>query len=278
MKMRCRLKARIIRALRVAAAAALLISLTSLPASGLPASGSPASVALASVAPDPGTAEPSRGGTDIAGGETVSIAEAPFAVQIAYDTAGTRVACTGSQISASWVITARHCDSASLHSVRLDTPYLGAGGVVRTIAARYPSPAGDVLLLKLSSPHPGIYAGMSRTFPAAGSAARVFGWGDETEGAGAMSVQVKAAGVEVSGQGSDAFGGLSVRTQSRTGHPLAGDSGGPLMVGGKLVGVLSTSSVLPGGVPSSFTGFYNDHAAISRHLGWITVVTGVGAG
>jgi hypothetical protein len=58
---------------------------------------------------------------------------------------------------------------------------------------------------------------------------------------------------------------------------LAGDSGGPLIVGGKLVGVLSTSSVLPRGAPSSFTGFYNDHAAVSRHLGWITLVTGVGA-
>jgi hypothetical protein len=262
MKMRCRLKARILRALRVMAAALLLLSLTALPASGTP---------------DPGAAGPSRGGTDIAGGETVSIAEAPFAVQIAYDTAGTRVACTGSQISASWVITARHCDSASLHSVRLDTPSLGAGGVVRTIAARYPSPVGDVLLLKLSTPHSGTYAGLSRTFPAAGSDARVFGWGDEAEGAGVMSPQVKAAGVKVSGRGSDAFGGLSVRTQSQTGHPLAGDSGGPLIVGGKLVGVLSTSSVLPRGAPSSFTGFYNDHAAVSRHLGWITLVTGVGA-
>lgn len=203
------------------------------------------------------------------------MADAPFAVQVAYDAEGTRVGCTGSQISAVWVITARHCDSARLQAVRLGTPYLGVGGSVRTVEARYPSPAGDVLLLKLSTPHPGQYATLSRTFPAPGSAARVFGWGDQAEGSGAMSFQLKTAGVTVAGQGSDAFGGLSVRTQSRTGHPLSGDSGGPLIVAGKLVGVLSTSSILPGGNTSGFAGLYNDHAAVSRHLGWIAVVTGV---
>ncbi|WP_235347447.1 S1 family peptidase [Arthrobacter sp. SPG23] len=268
--MRCRLKFQGRRAPRVIFAVALLLGLPSAPAFGSPVPGPPASTFPASGPQDPGPAA-----TDIAGGEAVAISDAPFAVQIAYDAAGARVGCAGSQISAEWVIAARHCDSARLQSVRLGTPYLGVGGTVRTVAARYPSPAGDVLLLKLSAPHAGQYASLSRNFPARGSAGRVFGWGDQAEGSGAMSFQIKAAGVTVSGQGSDAVGGLSVRTQSRTGHPLSGDSGGPLVVAGKLVGVLSTSSVLPGGNPSGFAGLYNDHAALSRHLGWIAVITGV---
>ncbi|MBP1134500.1 hypothetical protein JOE31_000732 [Arthrobacter sp. PvP023] len=268
--MRCRLSFQGRRTLRVMFAVALLIALPLAPAFG---SRAPASPAPASPVSDP--PEPGPGGTNIAGGEAVAMSDAPFAAQIAYDTAGTRVGCTGSQISAEWVITARHCDSARLQSVRLGTPYLGAGGSVRTVAARYPSTAGDVLLLKLSTPYPGQYASLSRTTPAPGSDARAFGWGDQAEGSGAMSFQLKAAGATVAGQGSDAFGGLSVRTRSRTGHPLSGDSGGPLIVGGKLVGVLSTSSVLPGGNPSGFAGLYNDHAAVSRHLGWIAVITGV---
>lgn len=265
-KMRSRLKDQDRRASRVTAAVALLIALLIVLLVAPPAP------ALASGTPDPGAA-----GTDIAGGEAVAISEAPFAVQVAYDSAGTSVRCTGSQISAVWVITARHCDSASLRSVRLGTPYLGAGGTVRAVAARYASPDGDVLLLKLSAPHRGSFAGLSRTIPSAGSAARVFGWGDQAEGSGDMSFRIKAASVAVRGQGSDAFGGPSVRTQSRTGHPLSGDSGGPLIVGGKLAGVLSTSSVLPAGSPPSFTAFYNDHAAIARHLDWIADITGVRA-
>ncbi|MDV8148838.1 S1 family peptidase [Arthrobacter sp. B10-11] len=260
--MRSRLKGRGRRAWRVIAVAVLLVSMLFAPS-------------IPGFAADP--AGPGPVETDIAGGEAAAASEAPFAVQIAYDSAGISVRCTGSQISAAWVVTARHCDSASLRSVRLGTPHLGAGGTVRSVAARYASPDGDVLLLKLSVPHAGSYAGLSRTIPSPGTAARVFGWGDQSEGSGAMSSRVKAASVAVWGPGSDAFGGPSVRTQSRTGHPLSGDSGGPLIVGGKLVGVLSTSSVLPGGSPPSFTGFYNDHAAISHHLKWIADVAGVRA-
>jgi hypothetical protein len=269
--MRCHLRFQGRRTPRVISAVALLIALPLAPAFGSPVPDPPALTFLASDPPEPGPAD-----TNIAGGGAVAMSDAPFAAQIAYDTAGARVGCTGSQISAEWVITARHCDSARLQSVRLGSPYLGVGGSVRKVAARYPSTTGDVLLLKLSAPHPGQYASLSRTSPAPGSDARVFGWGDQAEGSGAMSYQVKAAGVTVAGQGSDAFGGLSVRTQSRTGHPLSGDSGGPLIVAGKLVGVLSTSSVLPAGNPSGFAGLYNDHAAVSRHLGWIAVITGVG--
>ena len=146
---------------------------------------------------------------------------------------------------------------------------------MKTVAGRYASSTGDVLLLKLSTPHYGSYVGLSGCVPATGAAAKVYGWGDQTEGAGTMSYTSRPPNVTVAGQGSDTYGGVSVRTQSQSGHTLGGDSGGPLVVNGKLVGVLSTSSILPTPNPSSFTRYYNDHASVARNLSWITSVSGV---
>jgi len=212
---------------------------------------------------------------DIAGGSTTTVSAAPFVAQISFDSAGTSVECTGSLIAASWVITAKHCNSTGLRSVRLGASYLGAGGAVRSVAGRYPAPAGDVLLLKLATPYYGSYVGLSGSFPATGTPAKVYGWGYQSEGSGAMSYYLKAADVAVVWQGVDNYGGPSVRTRSESGHTLNGDSGGPLIVNGKLAGVLSTSDILPAPNPSSYTGYYNDHASVVRNLAWITSVSGV---
>jgi trypsin len=136
---------------------------------------------------------------------------------------------------------------------RLGTTYLGTGGAVRAVAARYPAPAGDVLLLRLSTPYYGSYIGLSASFPATGA----------------------PASVSVVWQGLDNHGGPSARTRSQSGHTLSGDSGGPLVVDGKLAGVLSTSDILPARNPSAYTGYYNDHASVARNLAWITSVSGV---
>ncbi|MBT2553369.1 trypsin-like serine protease [Arthrobacter sp. ISL-5] len=224
------------------------------------------------------TAAPAEDGSvhkNISGGSATPVSAAPFAAQVSFDATGTRVGCTGSQISASWVITAKHCNSATLRSVRLGTTYLQSGGAVRQVAARYASPMGDVMLLKLSAPYYGTYVGLSSSFPATGAAARVYGWGYQSEGSGAMSYFLKTADVTVAGQGSDTSGGPTVSTRSETGHTLNGDSGGPLIVDGKLAGVLSTSSILPLQNPSDYTGYSNDHASVARNLGWITSVSGV---
>ncbi|TSE17787.1 trypsin-like serine protease [Arthrobacter sp. KBS0703] len=237
-----------------------------------------AAAALLLMPANSATAAPAEDSTvhkNIAGGSTTSVSAAPFAAQVSFDAAGTRVGCAGSQISASWVITAKHCNSTSLRSVRLGSTYLQSGGTVRTVAARYASPMGDVLLLKLSAPHYGTYVGLSGSFPASGEAAKVYGWGYQSEGSGAMSYFLKAADVTVTGQGSDPSGGPTVTTRSRTGHTLNGDSGGPLIVNGKLTGVLSTSSILPAQNPSDYTGYTNDHASVARNLSWITSVSGV---
>jgi hypothetical protein len=221
---------------------------------------------------------PVGGGTvskDIAGGTTTAVSAAPYVAQVSFDSAGRNVLCTGSQIAAAWVITAKHCNSASLGSVRLGTSHLGTGGAVRAVAARYPAPAGDVLLLKLSTPYYGSYVGLSSSFPATGASGSVYGWGDQSEGSGAMSYYLKAAQVSVVWQGVDNYGGPSVRSRSGSGHPLSGDSGGPLIVNGKLAGVLSTSDFLPARNPASYGAYYNNHASVVRNLAWITSVSGV---
>ncbi len=211
----------------------------------------------------------------VAGGSPTSIFAAPAAAQISFDGAGTDVRCAGSQISASWVITAKHCNSPSLKSVRLGSTYLEAHGAVRTVAARYASPMGDLLLLRLSTPYSGATVGLSASLPASGTAAKVYGWGYQAEGSGSMSYFLKTADVTVAGPGSDSYGGASVSTRSQSGHPIGGDSGGPLMVDGKLAGVLSESSVLPAGTTSDYSQYYSDHASIARNLDWITRISGV---
>ncbi|MFE4837083.1 S1 family peptidase [Arthrobacter sp. NPDC056691] len=261
---------KIAKILAAAAAGAALLApvLCALPAQATTAQGVPVKEVPA----------PHDGGTfsrDIAGGGTTTVSAAPFAAQVSFDAAGTNVQCTGSLIAASWVITAKHCNSTSLRSVRLGTSYLGAGGAVRKVAGRYPAPAGDVLLLKLATPYYGSYVGLSGSFPATGTTARVYGWGYQSKGSGAMSYYLKAADVSVVWQGVDNYGGPSVRTRSESGHTLDGDSGGPLVVNGKLAGVLSTSDILPAPNPSSYTGYYNDHASVVRNLAWITSVSGV---
>lgn len=235
--------------------------------------GPPAQAAVAQERPAPaGDGTFSR---DIAGGATTTVSAAPFVAQVSFDSAGTNIGCTGSQIAASWVITAKHCNSTGLGSVRLGTGCVGTGGAVRAVAGRYPAPAGDVLLLKLSTPYYGAYVGLSNAFPATGTPATVYGWGDQSEGSGSMSYYLKTAAVSVIWQGLDNYGGPSVRTRSLSGHTLSGDSGGPLIVNGKLAGVLSSSDTLPARNPSSFTGYYNDHASVARNLAWITSVSGV---
>lgn len=160
------------------------------------------------------TAAPAEDGSvhkNIAGGNTTSVSAAPFAAQVSFDTAGTKVG----------------------------------------------------------------YVGLSGSFPSSGTAARVYGWGYQSEGSGAMSYFLKSADVTVSGQGSDPSGGPTVSTRSQSGHTLNGDSGGPLIVNGKLAGVLSTSSILPAQNPADYTGYSNEHASVARNLSWITRVSGV---
>jgi hypothetical protein len=272
---------KIAKILATAAASATLLApvLCGPPAQAAPAREvAPAKEVAAKEVPAKVVPAPSGDGAfsrDIAGGSTTTVSAAPFVAQVSFDSAGVNVGCTGSQIASSWVITAKHCNSTSLRSVRLGTSYLGTGGAVRSVAARYAAPAGDVLLLKLSTPYYGSYVGLSRSFPATGMSATVYGWGDQSEGSGSMSYYLKAAGVSVVWQGVDNYGGPSVRTRSESGHPLSGDSGGPLIVNGKLAGVLSTSDILPARNPASYTGYYNDHASVVRNLAWITSVSGV---
>jgi len=268
---------KIAKMLVAAAAGTVLLApvLGGSPAQGAvaPAGGLPAQAVETKEAP-----APIGGGTfsgDIAGGAPTTISAVPYAAQVSFDSTGTNVECTGSQIAATWVITAKHCNSTSLRSVRLGTSYLGTGGAIRSVAARYPAPAGDVLLLRLSTPYHGSYVGLSSSFPATGTHASVYGWGDQSEGSGAMSYYLKAAEVSVIWQGVDNYGGPSVRTRSQGGHTLSGDSGGPLIVNGKLAGVLSTSDLLPARNPASYTGYYNNHASVARNLAWITSVSGV---
>lgn len=257
-----------VRTLLATGAAAFLI------ASGAGTAAAATSSAAADTAPN--VAGPGLSGDTvqprIVGGSQTGIGSAPYAAQIHVNSSGTSLNCTGSQISAQWVLTARHCEGTV--SVRLGTAANGSGGVVRTVVQDVAWSGGDLRLLKLSSPYTNTYSKLSATKPATGNAATAFGWGRTGLNDPASST-LKTANVTVSGSSWDAFDGRAIQTRGVNGQVWKGDSGGPLTVGGRQVGVLST-----GEAPNTSTTNPNhsrvaNYASVAEGASWITATSGV---
>ncbi|NJC24291.1 secreted trypsin-like serine protease [Arthrobacter pigmenti] len=217
------------------------------------------------LAPAAATAAPA--GTDIVGGDTIPISAAPYAVQIHVNTTGTAFNCTGSLISSQWVLTAKHCEGT--RSVRLGSASNGSGGTVRTIVADRAFAGGDVRLLKLSSPYSGATVTLDRDRVTQAGPASAYGWGRTCSVCNA-SPTLKTAQVSITAYSSDAYGGPALQTYGQDGQVFKGDSGGPLMVNGQQVGVLSTGS----GDPDTYDRPAN-YSEVSNAMSWITSISGV---
>ncbi len=212
-------------------------------------------------APSPDQASP-----NIVGGETIPISTAPYMVQIHVNSTGNAFNCSGSLISSQWVLTARHCEGTQ--SVRLGSSALNQG-TLRTVVADYAWSGGDVRLLKLNSPYYGATVTLDNDRTYANSAADAYGWG-RTCGNCAASSYLKHADVTVTGGSYDAYNGPAVETYGVDGQVYKGDSGGPLIVNGEQVGVLSTG----GGNPDSIYRYAN-YAYVYHAMPWISSVTGI---
>lgn len=212
-------------------------------------------------APSPGT-----NSTNIVGGKTIPISSAPYAVQIHVNSTGNAFNCSGSLISSRWVLTARHCEGTA--SVRLGSSTLNQG-TLRTVVADYAWSGGDARLLKLSSPYYGQTVPLDNDRTYVNTDADAYGWG-RTCGACAASSLLKHAFVTVTGSSSDAYGGPAVETYGGSGQVYKGDSGGPLMVNGEQVGVLSTG----GGNPDSIYRYAN-YAYVYHAMPWIRSISGI---
>ncbi|RZQ65659.1 S1 family peptidase [Amycolatopsis suaedae] len=213
---------------------------------------------VASAAPQPGGVQPFIVGGDVA-------SPVPYAAQVYVEG---RFNCSGTIISAQWVLTAEHCLGNSM-SVRLGSNDLG-GGTEVTVDRQEVAPGADIALLHLTSSFDTTYVTLGDADPATGATNQIFGWGRETP-TGPAAPKLKTANVEVTGKSQDYLGGPAIQSRGINGAAWKGDSGGPQMADGKQVGVASTVQNQGGENPNGT----NNYGSVANSRDWIRSTAGV---
>jgi secreted trypsin-like serine protease len=194
----------------------------------------------------------------IIGGSTV--ASAPWVAAVLSNGSFT---CSGTIISANYVLTARHCISGTM-SVRVGSVNRTSGGVTRTVSSTVTQ--NDLALMRLSSSVSTTYMPLSSSYPPVGSTNSIYGWGMTCYSGCAASTTLKTATVQVTSTNqTDAYGGRAIGSTRINGNAWKGDSGGPQVYNGAQVGVASTAD----GTSRQYYG------SVAYNRSWITSVAGV---
>jgi secreted trypsin-like serine protease len=206
----------------------------------------------------------------IVGGTAVS--SAPWAAAVFANGA---YGCSGTIISADYVLTAAHCVQPGRRmSVRVGSVRYATGGVTRTVSAT--STRNDLALFKLSSPVTTTYVTLATKDPVVGGANAIYGWGRTCASGCAFASTLQTATVTVTDTASDDVAGgpgiLSNAVSNVRGYSWYGDSGGPQMYNGTQVGVASQAS---GPLSSSRTPAQQIYASVAANRSWIRSVAGV---
>ncbi|MER6428052.1 serine protease [Streptomyces sp900105245] len=196
----------------------------------------------------------------IVGGTTTTTTAYPFMMQIT--DASQNQFCGGTLVAPKKVVTAAHCmvgeTTGSVRVVGGRTYLNGTNGTVSRVSKIWINPdytdatnGDDVAVLTLSTSMPyttAKYVSSSQTSVyAAGSTARILGWGTTSEN-GSSSNQLRTATVPIvsdsscrSSYGSDFVQSDMVCAGYTSGgvDTCQGDSGGPLLIGGALAGITS---------------------------------------
>jgi V8-like Glu-specific endopeptidase len=211
----------------------------------------------------------------IVGGTAVSTA--PWAAAVfANGTFG----CSGTIVSASYVLTAKHCIQAGRQmSVRLGSTRYASGGVTRTVTST--STRNDLALMKLSSPVTTTYVTLATADPAVGSTNTIVGWGQTCASGCSFAATLQTATVTVTSTTAQDLargpGILSDAASNRTGYSWKGDSGGPQFSGTVQVGVASQAT---GQVPARDASGRAQKAqqiygSVAANRAWIRSIAGV---
>jgi snapalysin len=155
--------------------------------------------------------------------------------------------CTGSLITPTWAVTAKHCPTP--RTVRVGSTNRTSGGTVATVSSAVNHPSIDVKLLRLAAAVPHAPAIIPETSGPVGTATRIIGWGQTCPqpncgGAPAVAHEIDTSIVEDNRCGG-INGPFEICTNNNGGTAGAcyGDSGGPQVrqVNGtwQLIGVTS---------------------------------------
>ncbi|GGR18402.1 S1 family peptidase [Streptomyces griseomycini] len=196
----------------------------------------------------------------VVGGTTTTTSAYPFMMQIT--DASQDQFCGGTLVSPTKVVTAAHCmvgeTTSSVRVVGGRTYLSGTNGTVARVSGIWIHPdyrrvtrGDDVAVLTLSTPMPytpvGYVSSSDTSVYAAGTTARVLGWGTTSSG-GSSSDQLRTATVPTVSDAScrGSYGSRFVQSDMVCAGYSAGgvdtcqgDSGGPLLIGGRLAGITS---------------------------------------
>ncbi len=236
--------------------------------------GTAAAIALAaagvsSALPSSAATGPSTPIEHIIGGSSAS---SPYIVQLQFRQAGGTYGCTGEAISPEWVITAQHCTDGDTFMNVYYSNDTGNPGTPVAANAVYGSPNGDVGLIHLGAPTPvSSYGQLANAYTASsGDSGAIWGYGLRANQARADHLYM--ADISVLGASTDAYGGTAVHIQGVTGSSNHGDSGGPLIIGGVIVGVCSTGDQAD---PGADIHARSNYANLTGSRSWIASTSGV---
>jgi secreted trypsin-like serine protease len=210
------------------------------------------------VIPAAASASIADGPSNIIGGSTV--ASAPWAAAVFSNGTFT---CSGTIISANYVLTAKHCIGGTM-SVRVGSVNRSSGGTTSAVSST--STRYDLALMRLSTPITTTYMALSSSYPAVGSTNYIYGWGRTCYSGCGASTTLKTASVRVTSTNeTDNGGGRAILSSRINGAAWSGDSGGPEIYNGAQVGVAS----LADGQSVQIYG------SVAYNRAWITSVSGV---
>jgi secreted trypsin-like serine protease len=197
----------------------------------------------------------------------------PWEVQLIFQQGGTDTyGCTGEQLNASWVLTAKHCvDGTTAMNVYHSNSTTNRG--TATPADRlYSAPTGDIALVHLRTAKTlASYAPLDLAYTTKSSGSgTILGYGNRANSV--PTTGLYQASVSLTGRSTDAYGGTAQHVTGVSGASNHGDSGGSLVVNSKVVGVCSTGDVAD---PGANTHAGSNYAVLAQSASWIRSTAGV---